>query len=107
MAIIEATDEITNRDAVGIFVDTKKAFDTINHDILIRKRGRYGIRGTVMNYVLLTELKAVYRKDSSLSSLVTFVQHVWKLFVVSTRGHCWAPNCLHYTSMTFVGCQNN
>ena len=56
MALMELTEEITNsidkgKYAVGIFVDLKKAFDTINHDILISKMERYGIRGVVLKWL--------------------------------------------------------
>lgn len=56
MALMELTEEITNsldnkKYVVGVFIDLKKAFDTINHDILLKKMERYGIRGVALNWL--------------------------------------------------------
>ena len=36
--------------ACGIFVDLQKAFDTLDHDILIQNLNRNGIRGVANNW---------------------------------------------------------
>ena len=48
MALIELVERLSNcienkNYAVGVFIDLKKAFDTVDHKIMLKKLERYGI----------------------------------------------------------------
>ena len=56
MSLLELSEEITNsinnkKSTIGVFINLKKAFDTINHGILIKKLEHYGIRGTSNSWI--------------------------------------------------------
>src|ERR1043165_555306 len=55
MSLLNMQDRISaaferNEYSLGIFFDLAKAFDTVDHGILLRKLERYGIRGTQLQW---------------------------------------------------------
>ena len=54
-AIIDCTEQIKDalenkKDALGLFLDLSKAFDTLDHSILLKKLSLYGIRGQSLSW---------------------------------------------------------
>ena len=63
-----------NEHAVGVFLDLSKAFDTVDHNILLDKLEHYGIRGVALDWV-----------RSYLSNRLQFVQF---------NGQCSSPQTI-------------
>ena len=110
MALMELVEGVTssmdnNKYALGIFIDLKKAFDTINHDILLQKMERYGIRGVGLNwvksYIENREQYVQIGEYKSASSLITCGVPQGsilgpKLFILYINDICKVSNILNF-----------
>ena len=74
-ALIELSDKIAKaiddkKFMMGIFIDLSKAFDTLNHSILLQKLMNYGIRGISNDWfkTYLTERQQFVNYNNALSS---------------------------------------
>ena len=75
--IQEACDK--GRFACGVFVNLRKACDTVNHNILHHKLNHYGVRGTESNW-----FKSYLSTRQQHTKLAVFLQ---KMLIMDTEFH--------------------
>ena len=59
--------------AIGVFVDFQKAFDTVNHQILLRKLQHYGVRGLANDW--FKSYLAKRRQNVSINGIMSELTH--------------------------------
>ena len=76
----EITSALNKKCTIGVFIDLKKAFDTIYHDLLLAKLSHYGINGIANDWLtsyLQNRLRYVTfdNCDSDLLNVISRVPH--------------------------------
>ena len=69
-----------NKYTLGVFIDLSKAFDTVNHSVLIKKLQMYGVRG-----VNLAWFRSYLANRKQYISLVMIVKQALRTFSVESH----------------------
>lgn len=83
MALLNLVDRISgkidNKEySIGIFMDLSKAFDTVDHDILLGKLELYGVRGVAFKWFKsYLEHRAQFVQIKNIKSSTLLVCHLW------------------------------
>ena len=121
MALITLLDNLRNaldsgNCAVGIFLDFQKAFDTVNHKILLGKLNCYGIRGIALDwfssYLRNRSQTVVYNEQESemketlcgvpQGSILGPLLFLLTLMIYHRYLNCLCPFYLQMTQISFV-----
>ena len=88
----------------GIFIDLKKAFDTVNHEILLTKLEHYGIRGVINSWFrsYLSDRRQSIETDKCISETETIVCGVSQGSVLVPLLFLLYINDIHKSSKEFT-----
>ena len=110
LALMELVEDLTRsldqrRHTIGVFIDLKKAFDTIDHKILLDKLHHYGLRGNANNWIRsYLENRKQYVKFENFESDYMAVRCGVpqgsilgpKLFIIYINDMCQVSKCLKF-----------
>ena len=93
-ALLDVTDHILKNANDGkvtasIFIDLKKAFDTVSHEMLIKKLNSYGIRDSALHW-----FKSYLSDRTQTVNIIQLFQASRVLILVSLRGQYCDLYCL-------------
>ena len=82
---------------IAVYLDFSKAFDTVNHEILMRKLQHNGIRG-----VMLSWFKSYLSNRKQYVSVKNSSSSMSNISLVFCKARCWARYFFFCTSMTCI-----
>ena len=86
---------------IGIFLDLSKAFDTLDHEILLTKLEHCGIRGHEQAHDLLRSYLTEADRDQQ-TCILRETSDIKRLCMASHRDQFWVLCCFCYILMTLL-----
>ena len=77
-----------NKNSIGVFIDLSKAFDTLDHKLLLQKLDIYGIRGTALSWFQsYLENRTLRVKIQSANGHITYSLNNMNLYMAHHKDH--------------------